>query len=162
MLKLKMTSAKWLLALAAGAAMTLSCNLRGSDDVETVEPGGGKKTPPTSTGNGTEVVEQWATVERPGLAAELNRVTAVTAGAAEVLFMNCDSPPCVVRVRAGTLADTKAALQKIANDYQGRVNFTARQQLDAYSGSRIELDVVVDTDKTRPIPESEDELLTTD
>lgn len=147
----------WLAALGA-----LSCNLQPSGQIETHGRGSHPR-----TGSGTDVVEQWVTatsVAKEMSEGTMGRVQTV-AGAfqsAKLQFVNCDVPPCVTRVQAGTLADARALLQSLSDTYQGRVSYTAREVLDPYTGQSFQLDVVLDTGATRPLPQSDEELVTSD
>jgi hypothetical protein len=100
------------------------------------------------------VVEQWVTATSVAKEGAFQ--------SAKLQFVNCDAPPCVTRVQAGTLADARALLQSLSDTYQGRVSYTAREVLDPYTGQSFQLDVVLDTGATRPLPQSDEELLTSD
>lgn len=154
-------AASWLL----GAALVLSCHLKPESEIEQVGSGGGRR---ANNPGGTEVVEQWATITPasqlvPVTESAANRLQGVMTGSAVRLeFVNCDVPPCVTRLQAGSLAEARASLKAISDSYGGRVSFTARENLDAYTGQSFQLDVVLDTDQTRAVPEADEELLLTD
>jgi hypothetical protein len=68
----------------------------------------------------------------------------------------------VTRLQTSSLADARALLTSVSAAYQGRINFTAREVLDPYTGQSFQLDVLLDSDKPRPLPETDDELIAVD
>jgi hypothetical protein len=79
---------------------------------------------------------------------------------ARVVFVDCTAAPCTARVSAPTLAALRTFLVKISDAFHGRTSFVARERFDGFTGHVYEADVVLDTDEPRPVPASEDDLLT--
>jgi hypothetical protein len=79
---------------------------------------------------------------------------------ARVVFVDCTAAPCTARVSATTLEGLRAFLVKISDAFHGRTSFVARERFDGFTGHVYEADVVLDTDEPRPVPASEDDLLT--
>jgi hypothetical protein len=162
MSNIAMTTTKWLVGLAA--VLSVSCNLRpGSGDTELVGTQRNGKRTPTMSGGGPEVVEQWATSAAAGAgsAAATTQLQSLMGAApgAQLLFVSCETMPCVARVRASSLAEARTLLQAISAQYAGRIKFTARQEIGAYTGPSLQVDVALGTDDVRAVPEAEDELL---
>jgi hypothetical protein len=147
--------ALWL--VMAGA---LSCNLNTGGEIS--QRGPGRTHPRSSSG---DVVEQWVgstpmDQQMAATEAAMARVQPMASAVqtAKMQFVNCDGP-CVTRLQTGSLADARALLSSVSAAYQGRISFTAREVLDPYTGRSFQLDVLLDTDKPRPVPETDDELV---
>jgi hypothetical protein len=152
-------SSKMMVALGLLAGV-LSCNLQPGGEIS--PRGGGRQHPRSSMGN---VTEPWVTStpmeqQMAATAEATARVQPMTSAVqtAKMQFVNCDGL-CVTRLQTGSLADARTLLSSVSAAYQGRVSFTAREVLDPYTGQSFQLDVVLDTDKPRPLPETDDELV---
>lgn len=75
------------------------------------------------------------------------------------LFINCTMSPCSARLDAPTLTVMRQLLLAVSADYMGRIDFTVRLHLDGFSGTTYQADVVLDSDKKRPVPDDENALL---
>jgi hypothetical protein len=155
-------------ALWVLAAGVLSCNVNAGSEAGTRSTGwthtrssGGSRSGP---GPGA-AAEQWTTSTPMGqqtavTEAAMGRMQSVVYGVqtAKVKFVNCEGP-CVTRLQANNVADARALLKSVSASYQGRIGFTAREVLDPYTGRSFQLDVVLDSDTPKPVPETDDELI---
>jgi hypothetical protein len=66
----------------------------------------------------------------------------------------------VGRFQAANLADARVLLKSISDTYQGRIGYSVRERLDAYTGQSFQLDVALDTDQIRPLPDTDEALVT--
>jgi hypothetical protein len=150
--------ALWL--VLAGA---LSCNFQPGGEISTRGPG--RSHPRSSNGNVTEFWNTSTSMEQQmaATAEAMARIQPMTSAVqtAKMQFMNCDGP-CVTRLQTSSLADARALLTSVSAAYQGRISFTAREVLDPYTGQSFQLDVLLDSDKPRPLPETDDELVAGD
>ena len=88
----------------------------------------------------------------------LDAITGKIAGT-QTLFIDCTMSPCTARMQAPTLTVMRQLLLAVSADYMGRIDYTVTLHLDAFTGSKYWADVVLDSDKKRPIPDDENELL---
>jgi hypothetical protein len=79
---------------------------------------------------------------------------------ARVVFADCTATPCTARVFATSLAGLRTLLLKISDAFHNRTSFVAREKFDGFGAHGYEADLVLDTDHPRPVPATEDELLT--
>jgi hypothetical protein len=79
---------------------------------------------------------------------------------ARVVFVDCTATPCTARVFATSLAGLRTLLLKISDAFHNRTSFVAREKFDGFGAHGYEADLVLDTDHPRPVPATEDELLT--
>jgi hypothetical protein len=167
----KKTSSRNHVAWAAVATMVLSCSARNGDP----QPVGtsGSSHPSIGSGEvattapGNESAEAWtgAAVSPTTLAANQtlrDRLGQSMAAVdqARVLFTNCSEAQCTTRLETPTLTALRDVLQMVSQQYQGRINFVARERFDAYTGHSYQADVVLDTDQARAVPTDEAELTT--
>jgi hypothetical protein len=88
----------------------------------------------------------------------LDAITGKIAGT-QTLFIDCTMSPCSARMQAPTLTVMRELLLAISADFMGRIDFVVRLHLDGFTGSTYWADVVLDSDKKRPVPDDENELL---
>ena len=88
----------------------------------------------------------------------LDAITAKIAGT-QTLFIDCTMAPCSARMQAPTLTVMRTLLLAVSADYMGRIDYTVRLHLDGFTGSTYWADIVLDSDKKRPIPDDENALL---
>jgi hypothetical protein len=74
-------------------------------------------------------------------------------------FIDCSSEPCLARVETRSLVALREVLTSVSSSYGGRISFTARQRLSAYTGQSFQADVVLGTDEVRVVPTNEAEIL---
>lgn len=79
----------------------------------------------------------------------------------KLLFTACEADPCVARVQATELSALHQVLTALSQEFSGNIAFSAREQLDAYTGHSFQADVLLDvTEGSRVVPGSQDDLLT--
>jgi len=89
---------------------------------------------------------------------KLNGITTGVEGTS-VRFVDCtDTAACTTRLEAKSLTGLRDLLQAVSAQ-QGGIDFTAREQLDAYTGQSFVADVTLGAAATRPVPTDESELL---
>jgi hypothetical protein len=101
-----------------------------------------------------------AVVQAVGVAqAKLETLMAGREGA-RIRFVDCsESAACSARLEASSLAGLRDLLQSVSAQ-QGGIGFSAREQLDAYSGRTFVADVTMGGGQaTRSVPADENELL---
>lgn len=79
----------------------------------------------------------------------------------KLLFTACEADPCVARIQATELSALHQVLTALSQEFSGNIAFSAREQLDAYTGHSFQADVLLDvTEDSRAVPTSQDDLLT--
>jgi hypothetical protein len=121
--------------------------------------------PGTTTATPTPQIETPVTPPPPEvmeaervLQEKLDGLAAGVAGT-KVKFVNCSETPCTTRLEAKALTGLRDLLQAVSADNQGRINYSAREQLDGYAGQIFQADVTLGTDQTREVPSDETQLL---
>ena len=80
-----------------------------------------------------------------------------------VKFVDCtDTAACTTRLEAKSLTGLRDLLQQVSSQQQGGITFTARENLDAYTGQTFVADVTLGGASTRPVPADANELIGND
>jgi hypothetical protein len=90
------------------------------------------------------------------------RVTPLVNSVAEarLLFVACEQAPCSLRTQTTTLTALHQVLSVLSREFDGRIAFSTREQLDAYLGRSFQADVSLDVSEgATAIPADPNDLL---
>jgi len=100
-----------------------------------------------------------AMAEQKTIQMRLDAITSKIPGTHTLFIVCMDTPPCTARLDAPTLKVMRDLLLAVSADFQGRIDFAVSHHLDGFSGGTYQADVILGTDKKRPVPDDENGLL---